>query len=277
MVDQRLPPITKAGDVWVLGRHRIVCGDALQGDTYGLLLENEPAQLVIADPPSNSLSRKISAVRVQSSIPGSRRRRARCHRLIRNLSCDRIRSVYETSSDGSLHFIFMDWRHIKELLGATTSLYAEMKSLCIWNKSAAGKGSLYGSKHELVFVLKKGNAAHINNIERDRFCRHRSNVWDYSGQNTESKLSLHPTVVPVARSRTRCGDCSNLNCIILDPFGGAGTSLIAAEKTGRRARLIKIEPQFVDCTCQCDGSNLPVERPFMPRPACSSGRRKFLN
>ena len=147
----------------------------------------------------------------------------------------------------------MDWRHIKELLGATADLYSEMKNLCIWNKSNAGMGSLYRSKHELVFVFKKGKAPHINNIELGRFGRHRTNVWDYPGQNTLSngakgKLSLHPTAKPVALVADAIRDCSNLDGIVLDPFCGAGTTLIAAERTGRRARLIEIEPHFVDCT-----------------------------
>ena len=128
-----------------------------------------------------------------------------------------------------------------------------MKNLCIWNKSNAGMGSLYRSKHELVFVFKKGKASHINNIELGRFGRNRTNVWDYPGQNTltnsaKGKLSLHPTCKPVGLVADAIRDCSNLNGIILDPFGGAGTTLIAAERTGRRARLIEIEPRFVDCT-----------------------------
>ena len=128
-----------------------------------------------------------------------------------------------------------------------------MKNLCIWNKSNAGMGSLYRSKHELVFVFKKGKAPHINNIELGRFGRHRTNVWDYPGQNTLSngakeKLSLHPTAKPVALVADAIRDCSNLDGIVLDPFCGAGTTLIAAERTGRRARLIEIEPHFVDCT-----------------------------
>jgi DNA modification methylase len=155
--------------------------------------------------------------------------------------------------DGSIHFVVIDWRHIKELLGATADLYSETKNLCVWNKSNAGMGSLYRSKHELVFVFKKGKAPHINNIELGRFGSHRSNIWNYPGQNTlnnsaKSKLSLHPTVKPVALVADALRDCSNLNGIVLDPFGGAGTTLIAAERTGRRARLIEIEPRFVDCT-----------------------------
>jgi DNA modification methylase len=168
-----------------------------------------------------------------------------------------------------------------------------MKNLCVWNKTSGGMGSLYRSKHELIFVFKKGKAPHINNIELGRYGRNRSNVWDYPGQNTlnnsaKGKLSLHPTVKPVALVANAMRDCSNLNGIILDPFGGAGTTLIAAERTGRRARLIEIEPRFVDCTvrrwqqltgrtaihaetgapfgsnaCEDDGSSQPVALPIV--------------
>lgn len=128
-----------------------------------------------------------------------------------------------------------------------------MKNLCVWNKSNAGMGSLYRSKHELVFVFKKGHAAHVNNIQLGRFGRHRPNVWDYPSQNVwansaKGKLSLHPTVKPVALIADAIRDCSNQNDVILDPFGGAGTTLIAAERTGRRARLIEIDPLYVDAT-----------------------------
>ncbi len=157
------------------------------------------------------------------------------------------------SHDGSIHFVCMHWGKIRELLAAAADLFAETKNLCVWNMSNAGMGSLYRSKHELIFVFKKGAAPHVNNIELGRFGRHRTNVWDYPSQNvlngtTKSKLSLHPTAKPVALVGDAIRDCSNRNDIILDPFGGAGTTLIAAEKTGRRARLIEIDPRYVDVT-----------------------------
>ena len=149
----------------------------------------------------------------------------------------------------------MDWRHQKEILEAGGEVYRELVNLCVWNKSNAGMGALYRSKHEFIYVFKKGTAPHINNVQLGRFGRHRSNVWDYPSQNTfnrtaKSKLSLHPTVKPVALVADAIRDCSNRGGLILDPFGGAGTTLIAAEKTGRRARLIEIEPRFVDVTIE---------------------------
>ncbi len=147
----------------------------------------------------------------------------------------------------------MHWSKMREILAAASDVYGELKSLCVWNKTNAGMGSLYRSKHELVFVFKKGTAPHINNVELGRFGRNRTNVWDYPGQNifngtAKSKLSLHPTAKPVALVADAMRDCSHRGGVILDPFGGVGSTLIAAEKTGRRARLIELDPRYVDAT-----------------------------
>ena len=142
-----------------------------------------------------------------------------------------------------------------ELLAAAEKIYSEQLNLCVWNKSNAGMGSLYRSKHELVFVFKVGKGTHINNVALGRHGRTRTNIWDYVSQNalnasSKSKLSLHPTVKPVAMVADAIRDCSNRGALILDPFGGAGTTLIAAEQTARRARLIEIDPHFVDVTIE---------------------------
>jgi DNA modification methylase len=147
----------------------------------------------------------------------------------------------------------MHWSKLRETLAATESIYSELKNLCIWSKSNGGMGSLYRSQHEPVLVFKKGFAQHINNIELSRYGRNRSNVWQYPGQNvlnsgSKGKLSIHPTVKPVALVADAIRDCSHRSGIVLDPFGGAGTTLIAAEKTRRRARLIELEPRYVDAT-----------------------------
>ncbi len=159
------------------------------------------------------------------------------------------------SIDGAIHYVCMDWRHLRELTAAGDGVYSELKNLCIWNKSNAGMGSLYRSKHELIFVFKVGKKPHVNNVALGKWGRHRTNVWDYVSQNTlngtkKSKLALHPTVKPVAMIADAIRDCSNRGGLILDPFGGAGTTLIAAERTGRRARLIELEPIFVDVTIE---------------------------
>jgi len=258
--EDELPPIearvavTRPGDTWILGDHRLHCGNALDTKSYYHLLGDQRAAMVFTDPPYN--------VEIDGHVSGLGRAK---HAEFAMASGEMSSAEFETflatalghasryALDGSIHFVCMDWRRIKELLAATVPLYTEMKNLCVWNKSNAGMGSLYRSKHELVFVFKKGHAAHVNNIQLGRFGRHRPNVWDYPSQNVwansaKGKLSLHPTVKPVALIADAIRDCSNQNDVILDPFGGAGTTLIAAERTGRCARLIEIDPRYVDAT-----------------------------
>jgi DNA modification methylase len=160
-------------------------------------------------------------------------------------------NITDVSLDGSLHYIFMGWRHIGEVLAAAKTVYSELKSLCIWNKDNGGMGSFYRSKHELIFVFKKGTATHINTIELGRSGRYRTNVWDYRGANTLrpgrlEDLAMHPTVKPVALVIDALKDCSRRGEIVLDPFSGSGTTIIAAEKSQRRARAVEIDPVYVD-------------------------------
>ena len=166
-----------------------------------------------------------------------------------------LRGVFEHlcrhSQDGSIHQICMDWRHMREMLDAGSAAYSELKNLCVWNKSNAGMGSFYRSKHELVFVWKNGGAAHINNFELGQYGRSRTNVWDYEGVNSlragrMEELAMHPTVKPVALVADAIKDCSKRGGIVLDPFAGSGTILIAAERTGRRARALELDPGYVD-------------------------------
>jgi len=157
------------------------------------------------------------------------------------------------STDGSIHFICMDWRHCFELLSAGRRTYAELKALCVWNKNNGGMGSLYRSKHELVFVFKNGSAPHINNIELGRFGRNRTNVWDYAGMNAFrdgrlEDLATHPTIKPIDMIADAILDCSKRDAIVLDCFGGSGTTLVAAEKTGRRAAVMEIDATYIDVT-----------------------------
>jgi len=157
------------------------------------------------------------------------------------------------SRNGAIHFICMDWRHAGELLAAGRHVYSELKNICVWVKHNAGMGSLYRSQHEFVFVFKYGNAAHRNNVELGRFGRHRSNVWTHPGANSlgrateEGNLSaIHPTVKPIAMVADALLDCSARGDIVLDPFLGSGTTLLAAERTGRRCCGIEIDPLYVD-------------------------------
>ena len=153
--------------------------------------------------------------------------------------------------DGSIHQICMDWRHLSEMCVAGRRVYSELKNLCVWNKSNAGMGSFYRSKHELVFVWKNGQASHINNFELGQHGRSRSNVWDYAGVNTFrsgrlEELTMHPTVKPVALIVDAIKDCSKPGHLVLDPFAGSGSTIIAAQRTGRQARGLELDPHYVD-------------------------------
>ena len=158
--------------------------------------------------------------------------------------------LVEFSEDGSLHYVFMDWRHVGQLSLIGSGIYAEQKALIVWDKGRGGMGSLYRSQHELVAVYKNGSGAHVNNIELGRYGRNRTNVWRYphARPGGEADLNLHPTSKPVSMIADAIRDCTHRGDVVLDPFGGSGTSLLAAEQTGRRGFLIELDPAYVDLT-----------------------------
>lgn len=246
------PSVTQPGDIWILEKHRAICADARQAESYMRLMEGAQARMSFADPPYN-----VPIDGHASGLGGTKHREfamasgemsdAEFEAFLAEV-CARI---CEHAVDGSLHFICMDWRGMGQLLNATRPIYDEQLNLCVWNKPRPGMGSFYRSKHELIFVFKKGRAPHLNNVQLGRNGRNRCNVWDYQNswaRSPKSKLSLHPTVKPVALVADAIRDCTNEHDIVLDPFGGAGTTLIAAERTRRRARLIEIDPAYVDVT-----------------------------
>ena len=245
------PAVSRPGDLWILGNHRLLCGDARSADDYAKVLEKAKAQFVFTDPPYN--------VPIDGHVCGLGRIRHRdfamgCGEMSEEAFTGFLRTVFRNlaafSCDGSIHQICMDWRHLAEITAAGHAAYAELKNVCVWNKANAGMGSFYRSKHELVFVFKCGTAPHINNFELGQHGRSRSNVWDYAGVNSLrpgrlDELAMHPTVKPVALVVDAIKDCSNRNGIVLDPFAGSGTVLIAAERTGRQARALEIDPHYV--------------------------------
>ena len=246
--------ITRHGDLWVLGRHRVLCGNALDGTDYEQLLNGEKAEFVFTDPPYN--------VRIDGNVCG---KGAIHHPEFAMASGEMtkegfteflttvFRHLAAHGTDGSIHDICIDWRHVAEMMEAGSAVYTELKNLCVWAKTNAGMGSFYRSRHELVFIWKSGTAAHINNFELGQHGRNRTNVWEYPGISTMragrlEELALHPTVKPTALVADAIKDCSRRGGIVLDPFLGSGTTLIAAERTGRRAHGLEIEPRYVDVT-----------------------------
>jgi DNA modification methylase len=253
-IDRAIPAISRPGDLWRIGDHFLLCADALKTDSYSALLGTQKARMVFTDPPYN--------VAIAGHVSG--RGRAK-HREFAMASGEMTAHAFteflartfdlltNASTDGSIHFICMDWRHMRELLEAAANPYGELKNLCVWSKTNAGMGSLYRSQHELIFVFKNGAAPHINNVELGRFGRNRTNVWSYPGvnsfgKNRNAELAMHPTVKPTALVADAILDCSKRGDIVLDAFAGSGTTIVAAEKTGRRGYGIEIDPHYVDAT-----------------------------
>jgi DNA modification methylase len=248
------PPLSKVGDVWTLGRHRILCGDARDPAVFAMLMGEERAATVFTDPPYNvPIDGHASGLGTihHRSFPMAAGEMSRSEFIA---FLDAVCRNFATFSvAGSIHFVCMDWRHAEELLAAARSAYGELKNLCVWVKDNAGMGSLYRSQHELVFVFKHGRDGHRNNVQLGRFGRNRTNVWRYPGANSfgrcgaEGNVSmLHPTVKPVAMVADAILDCSARGDIVLDGFVGSGTTVIAAERTGRRCYGLELDPGYVD-------------------------------
>jgi DNA modification methylase len=228
-------PVTRPGDLWSLGDHRILCDDALLAESYCRLLNTERAEMMFTDPPWNfPIEGNVSGLGAVKHKDFAMASGEMSSQEFQVFLATALGHAAEYSTDGSLHYVCIDWRHMLELTSAVAKIYSETKNLCVWNKTNAGMGSLYRSQHELIFVFKKGHQPHINNIELGRFGRHRSNVWTYPGQNvlngSKSKLSVHPTVKPVALVADALRDCSNRGGLIIDPFGGAGTTILQPKK-----------------------------------------------
>src|SRR5439155_3015057 len=247
-------PVSRPGDLWQLGRHRLLCGNALDQAAYERLMDGAAAGLVFTDPPYN--------VPIAGHVSGKGRLRHREFimasgqmppaQFIRFLATA-LEQLAKHSDAGSLHYICIDWRHLHELLTAALGVYAEFKNLCVWVKDNAGMGSLYRSQHELVLVFKNGRTSHRNNIELGRHGRNRSNVWKYAsptsfgrGGEEGNLAALHPTVKPVALIADAILDCSARGDLVLDPFIGSGSTLLAAERVGRTCRGVELDPLYVD-------------------------------
>ena len=250
--ETKAPAITSSGDVWILGHHRLICGDSRDRQAYVPLMRDEVAALVFTDAPFNiSVKNVVGGLgRIKHEEFAMASGEMTPEQFIGFLA-GVMALMREFSAEGSIHFQCMDWRHVYEMEAAARQVGYELKNICVWVKDNGGMGSLYRSRHELVFVYKSGDAPHVNNVELGKHGRYRTNVWEYPGVNSfrsgrMDDLAMHPTVKPVAMVADAIKDCSPRDGIVLDPFGGSGTTLIAAEQTGRRARLIEIDPHYCD-------------------------------
>lgn len=247
------PVVSQLGDEWLLGPHRLHCGNALDPHALDRLMQGDRAAVVFIDPPYNiKVSSVVGLGRVQHRefpmASGEMSPREFTSFLQRAFTL-----LAQHSVDGALHFTCMDFRHMSELQAAAAPVYSELKSLIVWAKDAGGMGSLYRSAHELIFLHKVGTAAHTNNVQLGRFGRNRTNVWNYPAARTFARqgneadlLAEHPTPKPVAMIAEALMDVSNRGEIVLDTFSGSGSTLLAAERTGRVARALELEPKYVD-------------------------------
>ena len=269
-VDRSVPAVSRVGDLWKIGDHYLLCGNALAPTSYEALLKGKKAQMIFTDPPYN--------VPIAGHVSGKGNARHREFAMASGeMSADEFtrflevvfRNQIESSIEGSIHFVCMDWRHIRETVNAGAACYAELKNLCVWSKNNGGMGSLYRSQHELVFVYKNGKAKHINNVELGRFGRNRTNIWNYAGSTSfgeerADNLEMHPTVKPLSMVADAILDCSNRGGIVLDVFAGSGTTLLAAEQTGRRGFGIELDPHYADLILRRFGERLSLKATHIP-------------
>lgn len=244
--------VTRFGDVWCLGRHRLLCGDARSDSDVRRLAGSAPIDLIFTDPPYN--------VPVDGHVSGLGAVR---HREFAFASGEMTRAEFTSfltmtlqnaasvAKDGAIAFVCMDWRHMREVLDAGEAIFTELKNLCVWNKTNGGMGTFYRSKHELVFVFKVGTSTHTNSFGLGDTGRYRTNVWDYAGisslgANRMEDLAMHPTVKPVALIADAIRDCSRRGESVLDIFAGSGSTLMAAETCGRLARALEYDPAYCD-------------------------------
>lgn len=252
VVPEHIPRRCRPGDIWQLGRHRLICGDSLDPAIIDLLMEGSKARMVFTDPPYN--------VPIDGHVSGLGQVKHRefamaSGEMSREQFTVFLRSAFQQlvrhSLDGAIHFVCMDWRHMTEMLTASEGVYAELKNLIVWAKDNGGMGTFYRSRHELIFAFKVGTAPHTNSFELGQHGRYRTNVWEYRGVNTlkagrNEELALHPTVKPIQMIADAIKDVSGRGEIVLDLFGGSGSTLIAAHKTGRTAYLCELDPLYCD-------------------------------
>ena len=248
------PAISQLGDLWLLGKHRIYCGNSLEEQSFQKLMEGHKADAVFVDPPYN--------VAIDGHVGGNGSIR---HREFEMASGEMTEKEFINflsasfgllvghSKPGSVHFACMDWRHVGEILAADKQAYDALLNLCVWAKDKGGMGSFYRSQHELIFFFRNGKASHRNNVQLGRFGRNRTNVWQYSGVNTLARqgeegnlLALHPTVKPVSLVADELLDCTRPGGLVLDSFLGSGSTLIASERTGRICYGMELDPLYVD-------------------------------
>lgn len=244
-------PRVRPGDIWQLGEHRVGCGDGRDPAFLSAVVgDGERIDAAFLDPPYNV---KING---HANAKGRHREFAMASGemttdAFRTFLRETLTACESVSRNGAVHFVCMDWRHLDDVSQVGADVYNALLNICVWNKSNAGMGSLYRSKHEMVFVYRVGDAPHFNAVELGKHGRNRTNVWDYASVNSlrgsrREDLDLPPTVKPVAMVADAICDVTRQGERVLDIFLGSGTSLVAAERVGRSFRGLDIDPAYVD-------------------------------
>lgn len=248
--DRPEQPVSRLGDLWILGDHRLYCGDATAPESFEVLLQGDQVRTVFTDPPYN--------VAVEGHITGSGQH-GEFVMASGEMTSDEFTSFSTKSMTcaaahlvaGGLLYWCMDWRHMTNTLAAAAAVGLELVNLIVWDKTAGGMGSFYRSRHELIFLFRKPGASHLNRVELGKHGRNRANVWAYEGVNgfgakKAKAREMHPTVKPMALVRDALLDSSARDDVVLDLFSGSGTTIIAAEQSRRQGRATELDPRYVD-------------------------------
>jgi DNA modification methylase len=277
-------PVCRLGDVWRLGEHRLLVGDANSPEALQRLLAGDQARAVFTDPPYNvAIEGHVTSAKGHGEFVQASGEMTDAE--FTEFLTKTMQQIDRALVDGGLAYVCMDWRHMAHVLAAAEAAGLALLNLCVWDKGAAGMGSFYRSQHELVFVLKKGKAAHLNTVQLGKNGRNRSNVWGYEGvtgfgADKARERSLHPTVKPMALVKDALLDASHKGDLVLDLFGGSGTTLIAAERSGRRCRMMELDPKYADVIIRrweamsgreavCEGLDLTFRSVSYGRPEAS--------
>lgn len=251
--DDRVAPVSRVGDLWHIGEHRALCGDARDLANCERLLDGERAQLIFTDPPygcriANNVS-GLGKTKHDDFVMGAGEQALPefAHSILRPA----FKCMAASAASGAIAFICTDWRAYPHMLDAAQGIFLEQKNLIVWAKTNSGMGQFYRSAHELVLAMKVSAGPHINNFGLGGGGRHRSNVWTYAGANTFRRgrmedLEAHSTVKPKKLVADAIVDCSKRGGIVLDSFLGSGTTLVSCAMTGRRGRGLELDPKYMD-------------------------------
>lgn len=249
--DIQTEQVTRTGDLWILDGHRIGCGSAKNNADLQILMGGERAAMVFADPLVNTRIKTVQGCKTigdQECVQGSGELQPK------EFACFLVQALSLTvrySVTGAIHYVCIDWCHLQESLLAGNKVYGALLDLVVWVTTTAGQGSLYRSQHELILVFKNGETSHVNKVDLGRQRRNRSNVWNYAGvselrADCLEDLPIRRTAKPIALVADAMRDCSQRGGIVLDPFMGSGTTILAAERVGRRGYGLEIDPRCVD-------------------------------